>query len=87
MKFSVVPEGVCSRRIDFEIINGCVHNVLFTGGCPGNLKALSILVEGMSVEKLYKNLNGITCGKKPTSCSDQLAKAVMKASQTTKHRV
>lgn len=87
MKFSVVPEGVCSRRIDFEIVNGSVHNVLFTGGCPGNLKTISKLVEGMSVDELYSNLSGITCGNKPTSCSDQLAKAVMKAAESIKHKV
>lgn len=79
MKYSVVPKGVCSRKIDFEIIDSHIHNVKFTGGCPGNLKAISILVEGMSVDKLYEQLSGITCGNKSTSCSDQLAQAVYNA--------
>lgn len=87
MKFSVVPEGVCSRRIDFEIVNGSVHNVKFTGGCPGNLKAVSTLVEGMSVDDLYNTLSGITCGNKPTSCCDQLAQAVFKAANSMKKKI
>ncbi|MEG0978900.1 MAG: TIGR03905 family TSCPD domain-containing protein [Oscillospiraceae bacterium] len=84
MNFSVVPKGVCSSRIDFEIIDGNVHNVKFIGGCPGNLKALSKLIEGMSVEEVYKNFSGITCGRKGTSCTDQFAKAVAEATKPTK---
>ena len=87
MKFSVVPEGVCSRRIDFEITHDTVHNVVFTGGCPGNLKAVSKLIEGMSVDQVYNTLSGITCGNKGTSCSDQLATAVVKAANSMKKNV
>lgn len=82
MTFSIVPKGVCPSRITFDIEDGTVHNVKFFGGCPGNLKALSKIVEGMSVEDVEKNFSGITCGSKPTSCTDQFAKAVISASNS-----
>ncbi|MDE7303768.1 MAG: TIGR03905 family TSCPD domain-containing protein, partial [Oscillospiraceae bacterium] len=56
-----------------------VYNVSFTGGCNGNLKAIPILVEGMTVEQIEKKLSGILCGRRPTSCADQLTKAVRAA--------
>ncbi len=69
-------KGTCSRFIDFDLIDGVVKNVVFTGGCNGNLKGIGALVEGMSAEDAIKKLTGITCGFKPTSCPDQLAKAL-----------
>ena len=71
-----IPHGVCPRSLSYNIINGKVHNVKFTGGCDGNLKAISKLVEGMPVEKVISLLSGNTCGSRPTSCADQLARAL-----------
>jgi uncharacterized protein (TIGR03905 family) len=68
--------GVCSRQISFEVEDGRLKAVHFQGGCPGNLKALSTLLEGMPVADAVKKLKGITCGDKSTSCSDQLAIAL-----------
>ncbi|MEI3147133.1 MAG: TIGR03905 family TSCPD domain-containing protein [Merdibacter sp.] len=79
MFYSYTPKGVCSRQIEFEIDNGILKNVRFTGGCPGNLKALSALVEGMPYEEVLKRLSGIQCGFRETSCSDQLTKAIEEA--------
>ena len=79
MFYSYTPKGVCSRQIEFEIDNGILKNVRFTGGCPGNLKALSALVEGMPYEEVLKRLSGIQCGFRNTSCSDQLTKAIEEA--------
>ena len=68
--------GTCSQLIDLELDGDRVHNVVFTGGCPGNLKAIPILVEGMRVDELEAKLKGVRCGFKDTSCADQLARAV-----------
>ena len=81
MKFSFQPDdAVCSVRIDVDVNeeNGKIEKVHFIGGCPGSLKAVSKLVEGMSVEKAAGILRGITCGNKGTSCPDQLACALEK---------
>ena len=76
MRHSYKTFGTCSQAIDFDLENGTVKNVSFTGGCNGNLKAISKLVDGMSAEKLVAMLRGNTCGPRPTSCADQLARAV-----------
>jgi uncharacterized protein (TIGR03905 family) len=68
--------GVCSREINFDIIDNKVKNVSFVAGCSGNLKGLARLVEGMEVDEAIKRLEGITCGNKTTSCPDQLARAL-----------
>ena len=70
---------VCSTKIDFDVVDGKIYNVVFTGGCNGNLKAIGKLVEGMDCEQLIKTLKGNTCGSSTTSCADQLAQAVEKA--------
>ncbi len=70
---------VCSQLISFDLDGDKVHNVRFTGGCTGNLKAVSKLVEGMSVETIEGYLKGNLCGARPTSCADQLARAVRQA--------
>ncbi len=72
-------QGTCSTSIQFDIDNGVVRNVSFTGGCNGNLKAISKLVEGMTPEEISQKLTGNICGRRNTSCADQLAKAVMHA--------
>lgn len=71
-----ITQGVCARKINFDVIDGKVYNVSFMGGCNGNLKAISKLVEGMEVEKVISILKGNTCGFKNTSCADQFAKAL-----------
>jgi len=70
------PDGICSTKLQFELRDGKVYSVSFEGGCKGNLKALGILVEGMDAAELVKKLRGLECGKKGTSCSDQLAAAI-----------
>ena len=79
MKYSYKTKGVCSMQIDFDIDGDVVSNINFTGGCNGNLKAISQLVDGMTVEQIESKLRGNTCGFKPTSCADQLAIAVREA--------
>ena len=73
--------GTCSQNISFDITDGRVYNVAFTGGCNGNLKGIGKLVEGMPVEEVISRLEGITCGFKPTSCPDQLAHALKQTLQ------
>ena len=70
------PRGVCASKISFDIVDGKMHNVSFVGGCNGNLKAISKLVEGMDANKVIEILEGNICGMKNTSCADQLAKAL-----------
>ena len=78
-------QGTCSTKIVFDLENkNIVRNVAFTGGCNGNLKAVSKLVDGMKAEDVIKLLKGNTCGGKPTSCADQLTKALEQALQTEK---
>ncbi|MBR0144537.1 MAG: TIGR03905 family TSCPD domain-containing protein [Clostridia bacterium] len=72
-------KSVCSRIISFDLDGNVVRNIRFLGGCPGNLKAISKLVDGWTVEKIEEYLLGNTCGGKPTSCADQLAKGVRAA--------
>ncbi len=76
---SFTTRGVCSRQIDFDIVDGKVHNVSFVGGCNGNLKAISKLIEGQSVDWVVSVLEGNTCGKRSTSCADQLTQALKAA--------
>jgi len=77
-------KGTCSRQIDFELRDGKVYNVNFVGGCNGNLKGISKLVEGMDAKELIERLKGNTCGSKSTSCPDQLALALEAALAETK---
>ena len=84
MKYTYKTKGVCAAQIDFELDGNKVSNVKFWGGCNGNLKAISKLVEGMSVEEIEQKLKGNTCNLKPTSCADQLAIAVRNAYEENK---
>lgn len=77
--FDYMTKGTCSQVISMDLDGNVVHNVSFVGGCNGNLKAISKLVEGMTVEQIESILSGNTCGPRPTSCADQLAKAVRAA--------
>ena len=69
-------QGTCSSMIDIEMDGNIVKSVQFTGGCNGNLQGISHLVEGMPADQVSARLKGIRCGFKPTSCPDQLAKAL-----------
>lgn len=71
--------GTCSTQIQFDLVDGKIHDVKFTGGCNGNLKGICSLVEGMDAEEAIARLEGIRCGVKATSCPDQLAKALKQA--------
>jgi uncharacterized protein (TIGR03905 family) len=79
MDFEYKTKGVCSRRITFSVEDGVVKNVFFEGGCNGNGKGVSALVEGMNVDEAISRMKGITCGTKGTSCPDQLAQALEQA--------
>ena len=79
MNFEYFPRGVCSRRINFTIEDGKLHNVRFTDGCNGNTKGLGALLEGMDARDAMERLQGIRCGMKSTSCPDQLSKALEEA--------
>lgn len=81
MQFEYKTQGTCSQRIFFDIEDGRVKNVTFIGGCNGNLKGISSLVEGMDVDTVIARLEGTTCGLKVTSCPDQLARALKAAKE------
>ncbi len=79
-----MTDYTCSEVIYFDLDGDRVRNVRFLGGCDGNLKAVSTLVEGMTVSEIEGKLGGIRCGRKPTSCGDQLARAVRQAYEDTR---
>ena len=79
MKCQYRTQGTCSSAISFDIEDGKLSNVVFTGGCNGNLKAIGRLVEGKDAREIADLLRGNLCGFKNTSCADQLSKAIDKA--------
>lgn len=76
MEYRYKPSGVCSSEMIFEVEDGIIKNLEIIHGCDGNSKGIAKLVEGMKIEDVIKRLKGITCGRKSTSCPDQLAKAL-----------
>lgn len=84
MHHTYKTKGTCSVKIDFDIENDKLHNVSYTGGCNGNLKAVSALVEGQDVDYVISKLKGIKCGIRNTSCADQLATALEEVKETAK---
>lgn len=68
--------GTCSRVIEVSGEDGRIADVTFYGGCNGNLQGISCLVKGMRYEEVIEKLNGISCNGKPTSCPDQLCRAI-----------
>ena len=74
--FTFYPEGVCSMMIEIELDGDTVKDVVFTGGCNGNLSGISKLIKGMKAEDVIEKLEGTRCGFKDTSCPDQLSKAL-----------
>lgn len=79
MGYQYRTSGTCSTMIDVELDGNIVKHVSFTGGCNGNLKAVSTLVAGLTVDQVEEKLKGISCGGRPTSCGDQLARACREA--------
>ena len=79
MKYEYKTKGTCSGTIKFDINDNVITNIEFIGGCPGNLKAISKLLDGQTVEYIEEKLKGNQCGIRGTSCADQLAIAVRKA--------
>ncbi len=79
MHYEYKTKHTCSRSISFDLEGNVVTNIKFNGGCDGNLKAISKLLEGSTVEEIESKLLGNTCGPRPTSCADQLAKGVREA--------
>lgn len=74
--FDYLTEGTCSKLISMDIDGDVVRNISFMGGCDGNLKTIPVLLDGWTVDQIESKLSGIICGRRTTSCSDQLAKAV-----------
>lgn len=81
MEFTYKTSGTCSREIHFEVEDNKVKNVRFVGGCNGNLQGIGALVEGQNVDDIIARIEGISCGGRPTSCPDQLAKALKQAKE------
>jgi len=79
MRYEYKTQDTCAQMISFELDGDKVKDIEFYGGCNGNLKAISKLLDGSSVDEIESQLLGNTCGRRPTSCTDQLAKAVRKA--------
>ena len=76
MELTYRTKGTCSQLIEVETEGNIIKSVRFTGGCNGNLQGISRLVQGMDIDEAIARLNGIRCGSKPTSCPDQLARAL-----------
>lgn len=70
------PKGVCSREIHFDVKDNKITNVQYIGGCSGNTQGIARLIEGMDIDEALSRIEGIHCGPRPTSCPDQLAKAL-----------
>ena len=83
MRYTYKTNGTCSVKVNFDVTDGIVSDVSFVGGCNGNLKGISSLVEGMRVDEVIDRLEGIRCGFKQTSCPDQFASALKKFKQET----
>lgn len=84
MKYQYQTFGTCSKFIEFEIDDNIVHNVIFYGGCNGNLQGISKLVEGLTADEVIQKLKGISCSGGPTSCPDQLATAIIQVLEQNK---
>ncbi len=85
MDYVYKTQIVCSTEIRFHLEDNVVSDIAFTGGCNGNLKAISKLVDGWTVEQIEEKLLGNLCGRRPTSCADQLARAVRQAYEQQKN--
>ena len=84
MIYQYEPQGVCSMRMNIEVEGETIKSVQIIGGCAGNTKGVSVLVEGMNINDAIRKLKGIDCRGRGTSCPDQLAKALEKIKEQTK---
>ena len=84
-KLTYKTNGTCSKSIDLMIKDNLVESVKFSGGCPGNLLGITELIRGMDVHAIINKLEGVTCGRKNTSCPDQLAKALRRYIEDSKN--
>ena len=84
MTYTYYPKGTCSRQMEVDVENGVIEDVRVLGGCSGNLQGIMSLLRGMKAEDAIEKLHGIRCGAKPTSCPDQLSKALAKALEEAK---
>lgn len=84
MEYSYRTQGTCSQMITFDLNDNKVSNIRFYGGCDGNLKAISKILEGADADYIVNTLSGNQCGPRPTSCADQLARAVKAAQAQAK---
>ena len=76
MHYTYKTKGTCSTQIDYDIEDGKIYNVKYTNGCNGNLKGIGKLIKGMKIDDVIERLEGVTCNIRPTSCPDQIAKAL-----------
>lgn len=79
MEYVYNTKDTCAKQIKFQLDGDVITNIEFDGGCNGNLKAIPKFIDGWTVDQIEEKCAGITCGRRPTSCTDQLAKAVRKA--------
>lgn len=76
MHYEYKPKGTCSQKMIFEIEGDKIESLEVVGGCPGNLLGISRIVKGMTLDQVINAFEGTTCGRKPTSCPDQIAQAL-----------
>ncbi len=79
MRYLYKTKNTCSSQIEFDLENGIISNIKFTNGCQGNLEAISRILDGAKAEDVILKCEGIKCGRRPTSCSDQLSIAIKEA--------
>lgn len=75
-KFVYQPKGTCSKLMEFEIEGNIIQSLTVTGGCSGNLRGISSILRGKTLDEAIEAFEGIHCGPRPTSCPDQIATAL-----------
>ncbi len=70
------PKGVCCKLMQFRVKDNIMQDVEFVGGCNGNLSGIGVLIKGMNINEIIDKLEGLPCGKRPTSCPDQLTQGI-----------
>ena len=85
MKFRYLPTGVCSTEYTFDIEDDIIRDVVIVNGCQGNLRGIRSLLIGMNINEVIEKFQGITCGRKPTSCPDQISRALKAYRQQAEH--
>lgn len=81
------PKGVCSKQMEFQMDQETIKSLRVIGGCSGNLQGICKLLEGKQIDDVLPALSGIKCGTKPTSCPDQIAKALIAYRDSKKETV